>query len=369
MRVLTLNPGSASLKVALVDGEDVLAADGGDAAIRDAIRRWGRPDAVAVRFVHGGPRRQPVVLDDQELARLARLVPLAPLHQPQSLRLATWARKLLPDVPVVAAFDTAFHAGLPEAAARYALPTAWTRRHGIRRYGFHGLSCAYALRRTARLLDRVPDALRMVCCHLGSGVSVTAIRHGASVDTSMGFTPVEGAVMASRAGSVDPGLLLHLLRTGVTDVDELTDVLYHRSGLAGMTATSGDIREVLAACGAGDADAETAVEVYLHRLRREIGAAVAGLDLLDAVVFTGGVAEHQPVLLGRLLDGLAVLGLHADRPRLAAAGDRLISPAGRVPVLLVAAREELELARHAELLLATEPARQHRGEQPCASER
>ncbi|WP_216207316.1 acetate/propionate family kinase [Amycolatopsis aidingensis] len=359
MRVLTLNPGSASLKLALVEGDAVLASEHRDAtgagtgALPAAVSAWPAPDAVAIRFVHGGTRSRPVLLDGKELAELERLVPLAPLHQPFSLRLARTARRLLPEVPLVAVFDTAFHAALPQAAATYALPRAWTRRHRLRRYGFHGLSCQYALRRAAELLDRAPDALRLLCCHLGSGVSVTAIRHGASVDTSMGFTPVEGAVMATRSGSVDPGLLLHLLRTGVTDVRELAEVLHHRSGLAGMTGTSGDLRAVLAACAEGDRDAEAAVAVYLHRLRREIGAAATSLDRLDALVCTGGVAEHQPVLLGRLLDGLGVLGLSTDPGRLAGQGDRLLSPAAAaVPVLLIAAREELELARQAGQLLA-----------------
>ncbi|WP_158888130.1 acetate/propionate family kinase [Amycolatopsis anabasis] len=356
MRVLTLNPGSASFKVGLVSSGETLAAEtrgatcGREALLQDVLERWGVPDAVAIRFVHGGSRDGPVLLDDQELRRLERLVPLAPLHQPVSLELARCVRRLLPDVPVVAGFDTAFHAGLPAAAAHYALPRAWTRQNRLRRYGFHGLSCQYALGRAAELLGRAPDELRLLVCHVGSGVSVTAVRCGASVDTSMGFTPVEGAVMATRSGSVDPGLLLHVLKTGAIDVDELTDALYHRSGLAGMTGTSGDVREVLAACAAGNRDAELAIHVYVHRLRREIGAQAMSLDRLDAVVFTGGVAEHQPVLIARLAEGLSMLGLWTDPARLAGTGDREISPAGAaVPLFLLTAREDLELARQAEL--------------------
>ncbi|GAA5152282.1 MULTISPECIES: acetate/propionate family kinase [Amycolatopsis] len=364
MRILTLNPGSSSMKVSLVeDGESVHAetwaaaeAVSDERAVREAIERWGRPQAIAVRFVHGGSRPGPALVDSELLRQLERLGTLAPLHQPLSVDIARLVRAALPDLPVVACFDTAFHSGLPEAASRYALPRAWTAQNRLRRYGFHGLSCQYSARRCAELL--AASDVQMLCCHLGAGVSVTAIRNGRSVDTSMGFTPLEGAVMATRSGSVDPGLLLHVLTTGEADVDSLADTLYHRSGLAGMTGTSGDLREVLAVRAAGEDSAETAVAVYLHRLRREIGAAVTSLDRLDAVVFTGGVSEHQPGLVGELVDGLGVLGLRTDPARLAGSGDRVISPP-EAPVTLfaVTAREDLELAREAAALLgATAPA-------------
>jgi acetate kinase len=330
MRVLTVNPGSSSVKLAVVDdGVEVAHVDVDVAAggpLTTLIGQWQPIDAVGVRFVHGGRRTEPVLLDTAEVTRLAELTPLAPLHQPLSLALAELAMKALPG-KVFACFDTAFHTGLPEAAARYALPDRWVREHDLRRYGFHGLSCAYALRRTAEVLSADPDELQMVCCHVGAGVSVTAIRDGHSVDTSMGFTPLEGAMMATRSGSVDPGLLLYLLRSGVTDVAGLDDALDRGSGLAGMTGTSGDIREVLAARAAGDAAAALAIEVYLHRLRREIGAMIASLDRLDALVFTGGVAEHQPALLDELTTKLGIFGVHTA-----------------TRVLVVAAREELEIA-------------------------
>lgn len=359
MRILTLNPGSSTLKAALiVDGataasETWPAADAvaDDHAIQQALDRWGRPDAVAIRFVHGGSRPEPTPVDEDLIRQLDRLSPLAPLHQPLSIEAARLARKSLPEVPVVACFDTSFHSGLPQAAAQYALPREWTRQNRLRRYGFHGLSCSYAARRAEELLD-VPQP-RLVCCHIGSGVSVTAIRDGCSIDTSMGFTPLEGAVMATRSGSVDPGLLLHVLGTGEVDLAGLTDTLYHRSGLAGMTGTSGDMREVLAARDAGDPDAALAVAVFLHRLRREIGAVAMSLDQLDAVVFTGGVAEHQPLLIGEIINGLRVLGLHTDPARLMATGDRTVSPpAAPVALLVLAAREDLELAQQAERFLA-----------------
>jgi acetate kinase len=353
MRVLTVNPGSSSVKLAVVeDGSEMdtvlvesPSADRARGPLAKLVSRCGSIDAAGVRFVHGGDHARTVLLDNDEVSRLTALTPLAPLHQPLSLELAAVAAEVLPG-KVFACFDTAFHAGMPEAAARYALPREWVRTYGLRRYGFHGLSCAHALRRTAELLATERRDLRMVCCHIGAGVSVTAIRDGHGIDTSMGFTPLEGAVMATRSGSVDPGLLLHLLRSGVTDVAELDDVLDRSSGLAGMTGTSGDMREVLVARAAGDPDASIAIEVYLHRLRREIGAMVSSLDRLDVVVLTGGVAEHQPALLGELAGKLAVFGVWVDPVSLAARGDRVVSPVGAaVRVVVVTAREDLEIAR------------------------
>lgn len=295
-------------------------------------------------------------LDAAETARLTALTPLAPLHQPLSLELAGVVAEIVPG-PVYACFDTAFHAAMPESAAHYALPRRWVREHELRRYGFHGLSCAYALRRTAELLDREPAALRLVCCHVGSGVSVTAVRDGHGVDTSMGFTPLEGAVMATRSGSVDPGLLLYLLRSGVTDAAGLTDVLECGSGLAGMTGTGGDVRDVLAARERGDPDARMAIEVYLHRLRREIGAMAASLDRLDALVFTGGVAEHQPALLAEVCGALGIFGVRVAPGLLAAAGDRLVGDASSpARVLVLTAREGLEIARQTTLAMAARTA-------------
>jgi len=356
VRVLTLNPGSSSMKVSLVaDGTAVgwTAWDLADpGAVGQAIRRWSEVDAVAVRFVHGGSQKTPARVDDALLANLERLTSLAPNHQPLSLEVTREVRRLLPDVPVVACFDTAFHARMPEAAARYPLPRAWTAQNRLRRYGFHGLSCQYALHRTAELLGRTPADLQLVCAHVGAGVSVTAIRAGHGVDTSMGFTPLEGAMMATRSGSIDPGLLLHVMQTVPMSPAELADALFHRSGLAGMTGTDGDLRRVLAAANRGEQDASVALDVYRHRLRREIGAAAMSLSRLDAVVFTGGVAEHQPELITSVIDGLGVLGLrggavpHTDV-------DRIVTAAGSsVPALIVLPREDLELARGAEEALA-----------------
>lgn len=356
MRVLTLNPGSSSVKVSLVaDGTAVgwTAWDLTDpAVVGQAIRRWSAVDAVAVRFVHGGSQKAPARVDDALLATLERLTSLAPNHQPLSLEIAREVRRLLPDVPVVACFDTAFHARMPESASRYPLPRAWTVQNRLRRYGFHGLSCQYALHRTGELLGRTPEELQLVCAHVGAGVSVTAIRDGHGVDTSMGFTPLEGAMMATRSGSVDPGLLLHVMQTAPMSAAEMADALFHRSGLAGMTGTDGDLRRVRDAADRGDREASVALDVYRHRLGREIGAAATSLTKLDAVVFTGGVAEHQPELITSVIDGLGVLGLRAGAAPHTDV-DRIVTrPGSPVPALIVLPREDLELARGAEEALA-----------------
>ncbi|QRP42906.1 acetate/propionate family kinase [Amycolatopsis sp. FDAARGOS 1241] len=355
MRVLTLNPGSSNLKAALV--EDGIAV-GWTAwqlteprLVLDAVHRWARPDAVAVRFVHGGSQKAPALVTDDLLANLERLVPLAPLHQPASLSVARAVRALLPGVPVVACFDTAFHSGLPAAAAHYPLPRAWTRQGRLRRYGFHGLSCGYVVRRAAVLLGKVATDLQLVCAHVGAGVSVTAVRDGASADTSMGFTPLEGPAMATRSGSIDPGLLLHVMKTAPMGPEEMSEALYQRSGIAGMCGGSGDLGSALVAAAAGDPDAKLAVEVYVHRLRREIGALATNLDRLDALVFTGGVAEYQPEVVAAVTAGLGVLGLRVA-PLERTDADRVISaPGSAAPVLIVRTREELELARGAEAIL------------------
>ncbi|WP_199432257.1 acetate/propionate family kinase [Qaidamihabitans albus] len=355
MRVLTVNPGSSSLKISVLDGTERIGDltigdwDGGTQIgdVNDMAELYGPVDAVAVRIVHGGERTAPARLDAHTLADLERWVPLAPLHQARSLGLVRHILAALPGVPVVGGFDTAFHAGLPARAATYALPRGWREDYGIRRYGFHGLSLAHATRETARLLGRPETELGLVCCHLGAGVSVTAVDGGRSADTSMGFTPLDGVPMATRPGALDPGILLHLQRHHGLSSDEIDDALNRSSGLAGLSGTGGDIRDVLRARAAGDPDAALAAEVYLHRLRREIAAAAVSLPRVDAVVLTGGVAEHHPALRAELFAG-AHFGLRVDAARNAGAGDRLISPDGvPVAIAVVGCREDLELARQA----------------------
>ncbi|HEX6345906.1 acetate kinase [Umezawaea sp.] len=358
MRTLVVNPGSSSLKLSVVDDGVPIDSrtqqdwDGTPTRrpLQDVLAAAGPVDAVGVRVVHGGDRDGPRVLDEAELRALEEFVPLAPLHQPKALALARLVAELLPGVPVVGCFDTAFHAGMPARATTYPVPREWTERFRLRRYGFHGLSCAYALRTAAGMLDRDAGELNLICCHIGAGVSVTAIAGGRGVDTSMGFTPLDGVAMATRSGGLDPGLLLHVLRTSGLSVDEVESALTRRSGLAGMSGTTGDVRQVLAARAAGDERADLAVGVYLHRLRREIAAARVSLDRLDALVLTGGVAEHQPGLMAELVDGLAHLGLAVVPDAGHGTGDRVVGPeTARTRVLLIKAGEDVEIAHQVDL--------------------
>ncbi|HKE80852.1 MAG TPA: acetate/propionate family kinase [Solirubrobacteraceae bacterium] len=339
LRVLVVNAGSSSLKLRLLGPEDEVEAapdlspDEPD-ALDEQLAAMPRPDAVGHRVVHGGDRfRDAVVLDDDVVAALRDLTDLAPLHQPLALDGIEAVGRALPDVPAVACFDTAFHATLPAPAFTYALPRAW-REMGVRRYGFHGLSHAYASRRAG--------APRVVTCHLGAGASLAAVRDGACVDTTMGFTPLEGLVMATRAGTVDPGALVWLLRHGV-DADALEQGLDREGGLRGL-AGDGDMRAVLAR---DDADARLALDAYVHRLRAAIAAMAAALGGLDALVFTGGVGEHAAEIRARVAEGLGFLGVRLDGERNARAhADAEIGADGApVRALVITAREDLEVAR------------------------
>jgi acetate kinase len=262
----------------------------------------------------------------------------------------------LPATPAVACFDTAFHATLSAAASTYALPAEWRSRWGLRRYGFHGLSHAWVARRAPELVERDPaDGVRIVSCHLGAGASLCAIANGASVDTTMGFTPLEGLVMATRSGSVDPGMLLWLLERSAVSERELAEALEHESGLLGLAA-SADMRAILARADAGDDDAVLALEVYLHRLRGAIGSMAAALGGLDVLVFTGGVGERAPAIRARAAAGLAFLGVAIDEAAndafSATDWDADISAGGAaVRTLAIHAREDLEIAHQVRGLL------------------
>lgn len=352
MRVLVVNVGSSTVKLRLLDGDVVVASDDlpvrrGEvdaAAVAAAAGRMQGIDAVGHRVVHGGREFvAPVVIDDHVAERLRLLADLAPLHQRRSLAGIAAVERVLPDVPAVACFDTAFHATLPPAAATYAVPAAWRESYGVRRYGFHGLSHAYAARRARQMRGGAAD--RIVVAHLGAGASLAAVRDGRSVDTTMGFTPLEGLVMATRSGSVDPGMLLWLNEHMGLPVGEIADALEHRSGLAALAGTP-DMREVLAAADRGDADARLALAVYTHRLRAGVAAMAAALERLDVLVFTGGVGEHAPRIRRRAADGLGFLGVRLDPARNdAATGDADVSASGApVQTLVVQAREDLEIA-------------------------
>ncbi|HZO96007.1 MAG TPA: acetate/propionate family kinase [Gaiellaceae bacterium] len=356
MRVLVVNAGSSSLKLSVLDEHDRLvlsetvASAGGrpdEEAVRAAVRRGGPVDAAGHRVVHGGTEfLEPAVVDEAVLRRLHALADLAPLHQPKSLAALELVTRLLPGVPAVASFDTAFHARMPEAASTYALPAEWRKRFALRRFGFHGLSHAYASRRAAELAGVPADGFRVVTCHLGAGASLAAVESGRSVDTTMGFTPLEGLVMATRAGTVDPGLVLWLEEHVGMPPSELASTLEHRSGLYGL-AGSADMKAVLEAEAAGDEDAALAVAVYLHRLRGGIAAMAAALGGLDALVFTGGVGERSAPVRERAAAGLGFLGVELDAaanaaPRL----DAEVGAAGaEVRTFVVEAREDLQIAR------------------------
>jgi acetate kinase len=411
VRVLVVNAGSSSLKLTLLDDEDAtiasvtlpgaLSGTGGDGngngdrdldrdrgvlgeALRsdlgEAIRSgFGEADVVGHRIVHGGEQyRDAVRIDAGVEAALRDLVELAPLHQPKSLAALDAVTKLLPDLPRVACFDTAFHSTIPPAAATYALPARWRERFGLRRYGFHGLSHAWVARRAPELLGlappqpRGPGALepldrsdaggpldrsatgpRIVSCHLGAGASLCAISGGVSLDTTMGFTPLEGLVMATRSGSVDPGLLLWLLERGELSTSELADALEHRSGLLGL-AGSADMGEIVRRAEAKDAAASLALDVYVHRLCASIAAMAAALGGLEVLAFTGGVGEHCAAVRARAVAGVAFLGVCIDDARNDDAHDdrEIGSDGAAVRTVVLGAREDLEMARQVRELLS-----------------
>jgi acetate kinase len=364
VRILVVNPGSSSLKLR------VLAADGEVALQRDLPSLEGKAeldtltgfldeasvlDAAGVRVVHGGQAfKRSVRVDAAVLDRLKSLSALAPLHNPPAVAALQALLRLRPQLPLVACFDTAFHAHLPAAAATYAVPRRWTEEWGVRRYGFHGLSHAYASRRAAELLGRDPGALRLVTCHLGAGASLAAVRDGASVDTTMGFTPMEGLVMATRSGSVDPGAILWVQRQHGLGVEEVERELDRESGLAGLTGTA-DMRQVLEQAAAGKEQSRRGLDVYLHRLRAGIAAMATATGGLDGVVFTGGVGENAAEIRGQACDGLGFLGLAIDeaKNRDTDGRDADVSARGAATrVLVVHAREDLEIAREVQTLLS-----------------
>jgi acetate kinase len=360
--VLVVNAGSSSLKLRLLSGGDSLAgsadlpAPHGEAeadAVTAALKDFADVDAVGHRIVHGGDiYRGPVRIDADVRHRLGALSDLAPLHQPTSLAALDAVQAVLPQVPAVACFDTAFHATIPAAAATFALPAQWRERWTLRRYGFHGLSHAYLARRAASLLGGVPP--RLVSCHLGSGASLAAVADGRSVDTTMGFTPQDGLVMATRSGSVDPGLLLWLEQHAGTPPAELAATLEYRSGLFGLAGTA-DMREVLSRAEAGDQAAVLARDVYLHRLCGSIAAMAAAMGGLDTLAFTGGVGENSAEIRSRAMAGLGFLGVTEDTAQnREGTGDREIgAPGGPVRSLVIAAREDLEIARQVRQVLGS----------------
>lgn len=374
-----MNAGSSSLKASVVEdgqtlhrtsvswGDDATRSGDRPSAVREVLTALERAripassiEAVGHRVVHGGSVfAAPIVLDGAVLGSLDALGELAPLHNTVAVETIRAARTTLPGISHVACFDTAFHATLPESAARYAVPEAWYTEWGVRRFGFHGLSVAWAVERAGELLGRPVTDLNIVVAHLGSGCSVTAVRGGRSVATSMGFTPLEGLMMGTRAGSVDPGIPLHLLRTGRISVDALADTLEHRSGLLGVSGRSADVPELEAAADAGDDRARLALEIFVDRAAAGIGGASVALRRLDALVFTGGIGEHAGRVRAAIVERLAVLGLQPIAPdeigedRVLAADPQVrVAVLHRPATLRIEAREDLVIARAVTTLVA-----------------
>ncbi|MGW4203921.1 acetate kinase [Streptomyces sp. NPDC004726] len=392
-RVLVLNSGSSSLKYQLLDMRDAsrLAVglverigektsrlvhtplNGGGAvrrervdpiadheaalnAVADELALDGlgldSPELAAIghRVVHGGSRfTEPTVIDDEVLAEVERLVPLAPLHNPANILGIRTARALRPELPQVAVFDTAFHTTMPESAARYAIDVEVADAHRIRRYGFHGTSHAYVSRETAKLLGRSPEDVNVIVLHLGNGASASAVAGGRCVDTSMGLTPLEGLVMGTRSGDIDPAVTFHLKRVAGMSTDEIDALLNKRSGLVGLCGDN-DMREIRRRIDAGDEVARLAFDIYIHRLKKYIGAYYAVLGRVDAVVFTAGVGENAAPVREAAMAGLEELGLTLDAGLNAERSEeaRIIStPDARVAVAVVPTDEELEIARQA----------------------
>ena len=386
--VLVLNAGSSSLKYSLVDGDTGESLAGGlverigesngilthrgpsgekrleqvvssheDALklVLEAFKSQGPSleevdlEAIGHRVVHGGARfAESVLIDDHVVAEVRRLVPLAPLHNPANLEGIEVARRLFTDLPQVAVFDTAFHQTLPEYAYTYAVPLSWREEHRVRRYGFHGTSHAFVSREATRLLGLEPEDANLIVLHLGNGASATAVAGGRSVDTSMGMTPLEGLVMGTRSGDIDPALHAHLHRTCGWSLEEIDRVLNRESGLKGL-AGENDFRELERMVDSGDAAARLAFDVYCYRIRKYVGAYAAVLGLVDAIVFTGGVGQHSGAVRAATLEGLETWGIEVDAALNDAVTGRepaVISVLGsRVTVMVVPTNEEWEIAR------------------------
>jgi len=394
MKILVCNAGSSSLKFSLfeAEGEQLLAEGGidwttkptrlvfrrtGHQEIREELKLEKHADAVARilddlragpsaalhtledlravghRVVHGGEHYTTGVRITPEVKRvIGDLAELAPLHNPASLDGITAVEQVLPNVPQVAAFDTAFHATLSESARTYPVPQQWTREWGMRRYGFHGLSHSYCAGRGAEMIGR--RDLRLIIAHLGNGASVSAVCNGICVDTSMGFTPLEGLMMGTRSGTVDPGMIVHLLRHKGLSADELDHALNYESGLLGVSGVSSDLRQVLSEL-AGNPNARLAVEVYVHRIRQTVGAMAATLGGVDALVFTAGVGEHAPEIRKRVCERLNYLGLELDRTANETCKPDIdvAMPASAARILVIATREDLTIVRETRRLLGS----------------
>ncbi|BBX64848.1 acetate kinase [Mycobacterium saskatchewanense] len=377
--VLVINSGSSSLKYQLIDPHSDTARAGGgiqqigepssrvadhEEALRLAFAQLSEAGvdlqscgllAVGHRVVHGGKDfYRPTLLDDARIADLEKLSQLAPLHNPPAVQGIKVARKLLPDVPHVAVFDTAFFHNLPAAAATYAINRELAERWQIRRYGFHGTSHEYVSERAAEFLGRPPGDLRQIVLHLGNGASASAIAGGRPVDTSMGLTPLEGLVMGTRSGDIDPGVISYLWRSANMSVDKIESMLNNESGVWGL-AGERDFRRLRAMIESGDESARLAYDVFVHRLRKYVGAYLAVLGSVDAITFTAGIGENDPAVRRDALAGLEGLGIVLDEGRNlgeASGARRISSDDSPIAVLVIPTYEELAIARDCAALLA-----------------
>lgn len=390
MNVLVLNAGSSSLKFRLLrmqERETVLASG--------LVEKWGTHgamlrlevagealqcrsvaaetpadaaghavkaclplgiDAIGYRVVHGGPRfTEPVRISKQVIDDIRDVSHLAPLHNGLALAAMEAGQTVLPEVPAVAVFDTAFHRTMPEAAALYAIPPDLAEKHALRRYGFHGISHSYVSQQLLRCLNRPAAGSRFITCHLGNGASLCAIRDGKSIDTSMGLTPLEGLMMGTRSGDIDPGLVLHLMTSIGMKAEQVDDLLNRRSGLAGVSGLGSDLRDIEKAAGSGDARAELALDMFAYRVRKYIGAYAAAMGCIDAIAFAGGIGEHSPRMRGRICEGLVSMGILLDAARNLSARPNENTPiqadSSPVQVWLIPTDEELQIARQVHQLL------------------
>ncbi|MEU0090720.1 acetate kinase [Kribbella sp. NPDC006257] len=387
-RVLVINAGSSSLKYSLIDGIS------GEAAASGLVERIGEPSgqqvhrgpqgevrtsleiathedalravlnafsshgpsfdgvvAIGHRVVHGGSRfGDPVLIDDEMVAAVTELVPLAPLHNPANLEGIRVARRLFPQLPQVAVFDTAFHQTLPPEAYTYAVALDWRDDHGVRRYGFHGTSHAFVSAEAARLLGRSSGEVNLIVLHLGNGCSATAVRGGVSVDTSMGMTPLEGLVMGTRSGDLDPAIHAYLVRELGWSLEDVDHALNHSSGLKGL-AGQNDFRELDARRAAGDPHAQLAFDIYCYRIKKYVGAYYATLGTVDAIVFTAGVGQNSAPVRSASLTGLERLGINLDADRNLAGALTISTDDSPVAVLVIPTNEEWQIARETLALL------------------
>jgi acetate kinase len=347
--VLVVNAGSTSLKLHLVADDETTTKVDSFALDPERV------DAVAHRVVHGGARfRDPVKIDAAVRGEIEELESIAPLHNAPAIAGIDDAVRAYPDVPHIAVFDTAFHATMLDEAAVYAIPRRWREEWGVRRYGFHGLSVAWCAERVPALLDRTKDGLRLVVCHLGGGCSVTAVRDGRSVDTTMGFSPLEGVPMTTRSGSVDPGALIYLIRERGLRAEELDHALNFDSGVKGLAGDSDSMVELERRVEGGDGEAKLALDVFVYRVAAAVAAMAVACAGLDALAFTAGIGENSALVRARVCEHLSFLGVALDRDRNGGAEpDCDISTDGAAArVIVVRAREELIAARAARGLLA-----------------